>query len=216
MNDGGIQDSGADLDARTNDAQIARNLIFALRGEIVSLVNDIEGWVDGAILLFLGHEQPMRPFIQKSLLARMGLGVKVDIASEIAEHLGVKELLRPLFIDLKKANGIRVDQAHSSVGVDLETLTLDPEPWKHPVEWHSIRQSQRGRVVTPIDAENLQQDRDFVSKVGPRLFALMSAIAAPAGEAAEEVKACFRSDPVLYPEYGSNDEQRTSSDSTNQ
>lgn len=183
-------DQDIDLGERTQAGTLARSEIYALRGEIISVVNDIEAMIDDFILVFLGHEEePTRSFVWTSLLARLMLAAKIEIADEISDYLGVKELLRPLMGELRQANTIRAEQAHSTVGPNLKALQNLTEFGNDPDLWYSsTRISRRGRTVTVIDKEKLHEDCDFVKKVSWHLYGLFFAIKAPPGEANERVK----------------------------
>lgn len=99
-----------------------------------------------AIALALRCGQPI--FVDRQLLAREGVGVRVGVADDVVTVAGitVQDLSPALarYFDLPPGNGVVVSDARAGVGLAL----------------------RRGDVVLEIDGEPVHDARDFRAKVG--------------------------------------------------
>jgi hypothetical protein len=160
-------------------ANEVRHKIFALRGEIVSEVNSLEGFVDMALCLYFNQEHPFTTRFRSWLLSRIQFSAKLDVVGQITSELGVKDRMHGTVTRLKKANDLRNNVAHSSVTFNPNVREISRETAAEFFRWHSHRESREGSRITRVEIEELERDAAFVKSVGGEIVRLLVVATAP-------------------------------------
>lgn len=187
MNSGGVASENQDGPPGWEGAAERRKDIYAIRGEIVSLVAGLESLVDLHIGMYFvslpakDHETfSGRPGeFRHWILVRLGLSEKIEILERIASQLGVREKMTIGFRELRFANEFRAEQAHSSVDFNIDGIEEGAVLWDEFLKWQAIRVTKRGVQTKTVDIAELRNARDRVEHVALWVLCLGAAICSP-------------------------------------
>lgn len=170
--------------------------MLAVRGEIVSSMNVLEGWVDLAILALLRLDVREGPGagVRDVLLSRLPASGKIDALAQLIERAGVADGCRWLPKLLKQANQARNDVAHSQ-------LSMDPgedwgQPWVHHIE--SSNRPRKGWQSVPAGMAASDANLEVIRQAGNPVIDLWLAAALQSEDEPlrERLIASYGRDPV--------------------
>lgn len=131
-----------------------RHLIYQLRGEYISRMNNLERGLEEIILFYFGHKLPGGEF-RSWLLSRITMQGKIEVIREILHSVGLREISPTYIQELKTANEYRNALAHSSVGPDLSIVEDEDSLKASLVDLHSIRSTRSGLRAVRVDGHEL-------------------------------------------------------------
>lgn len=166
------------------EAHAKRREIYALRGEVISVVSELEGAVDRILTIYFvppGKDAPHRSSdFGLWILPRLSLAEKIDILSSLAKRLGISEYTNPLLQELRFANAFRADQAHSHVGLNDDGVHKEEIVWSELLQWTVTRKSKAGIRTSPADEAELREALTRMNVLGPKMtICFLEALANP-------------------------------------
>lgn len=156
-----------DLDEAIAQKIQLRDLIYQLRGEYISEINEVEEHIDYLIAFYFGNMPSINEF-RSLLLSKIQTSKKIDVVGEILRRSGLGEISHRYIQELKAANNFRNELAHSTVGPDPLKAHDESLPLiERILDLSSIRASRSGISATPIAVDDL---RDWLGRTCTLLY----------------------------------------------
>lgn len=180
-----------ELRRRIDAANEEQRLIYELRGQILSDVNEMEAQLNYTIAAHFGFTWAKDVYQKRDqmvtwLLSRISLSEKLVAVRQMAEAQGAIEFMKPILNRLAWAVEVRNEAAHSYIGFDLpyEGRPGDDEPnvLEALTKRRSVRQSRTGLSALIVTANHLTKQRDAVRELSPHLGIYSMAVMAVSDE----------------------------------
>lgn len=154
-----MENKDANFDEALAQTNERRDLIYQLRGEYISKINEVEEYLDYLIAFYFENRQSINEF-RSLLLSRIPTSGKIDAVAEILKHSGLGDISQRYIQKLKAANNFRNELAHSTVGPDPLKVHDSSLPFEDRfLDLSSVRASRSGVTASPIAVDEL---RDWV------------------------------------------------------
>jgi len=156
-------------------ALAVRRRVYELRGELVSMVNEVESWVDVVICQYFFGNAAQAQF-RSWVLSRLALASKVEVLGVIVREMGVATELAPVLQSLRAANEIRVLHAHSYVDADAGGLVDGQMDLERVLQWQVVRQGKGGQTSVPADVTAMEGELAVVRDAAQAVFTIWGVV----------------------------------------
>jgi hypothetical protein len=156
-------------------ALAVRRRVYELRGELVSMVNEVESWVDVVICQYFFGNAAQAQF-RSWVLSRLALASKVEVLGVIVREMGVATELAPVLQSLRAANEIRVLHAHSYVDADAGGLVDGQMDLERVLQWQVVRQGKGGQTSVPADVTAMEGELAVVRDAAQAVFTMWGVV----------------------------------------